>query len=73
MIEVLATNDPVKLSYAEAVLRDAGVEAFVLDAETSATFGGSLPWVKRRILVRDEDAERAASLLVEALPKDEDQ
>ena len=71
MIEVLATNDPVKLSFAQAVLADARIEAVTLDEQTSATFGGSLPWVKRRLLVREADGARAKALLAEAL-KDDD-
>ncbi|KAA5802438.1 DUF2007 domain-containing protein [Alkalicaulis satelles] len=71
MIEVLSTNDPVKLSFAEAVLRDAGVEAVTLDAHTAATFGGALPWIKRRVLVREADAAKARMALAAAMPKDE--
>lgn len=72
MIEILSTNDPVKLNFAETVLRDAGVRTVTLDAETSAIFGGSLPWVKRRLLVAEDDEPRARRLLQEAMPKDED-
>ena len=71
MIEVFATNDPVRLSYAEAVLRAAGIEAVVLDAQTASAFGGSLPWIKRRVMVADDDAEAARRHLAEVL-KDED-
>ncbi|WP_440957639.1 DUF2007 domain-containing protein [Oceanicaulis sp. LC35] len=70
MIEVLATNDPVKLSFAQAVLKEAGIEAVTLDEQTSSTFGGALPWIKRRILVREDDGPRAKSLLAEALKGD---
>lgn len=68
MIEVLTTNDPVRLNFAQAVLKDAGIETHVLDANTSALFGGALPWVKRRLLVREADGDRARRLLAEALP-----
>lgn len=67
MIEVFKTNDPVRLSYAQAVLSEAGVEAVTLDSETAGMFGGALPWIKRRVLVPDADADRALSLLSDAL------
>lgn len=72
MIEVLATNDPVRLNFAETVLRDAGLNAVTLDGETSAVFGGAIPWVKRRILVPDDEAAQAQRLLAEFLPKDDE-
>jgi len=72
VIEILSTNDPVKLNFAETVLRDAGVRTVTLDAETSAIFGGSLPWVKRRLLVSEDDEARARRVLAEAMPKDEE-
>lgn len=72
MIEVLATNDPVKLSFAQAVLKEAGIEAVTLDEQTASTFGGALPWIKRRILVREEDGDRARRLLSEALKGDDE-
>ena len=71
MIEVFSTNDPVQLSFAEAVLRQANVEFVTLDAETSALFGGALPWVKRRVLVSDGDAEFATYVLAQALSESE--
>ncbi|GGH00843.1 DUF2007 domain-containing protein [Glycocaulis abyssi] len=69
MIEIETTNDPVKLSFIEAVLKDAGIRAVVLDAETAGMFGGALPWVKRRVLVPDEQADKARRLLADALGK----
>jgi sporulation-control protein spo0M len=72
VIEVLATNDPIRLNFAETVLRDAGLHVVTLDAETAAAFGGALPWVKRRILVPDDEAEQALRLLKEFLPQDDE-
>jgi pyruvate/2-oxoglutarate dehydrogenase complex dihydrolipoamide dehydrogenase (E3) component len=63
MIEVFKTNDPVRLSYAEAILREAGIEPVVLDAQTAGLFGGALPWIKRRMLVDEASAGRAKTLL----------
>ncbi|XBQ17749.1 MAG: DUF2007 domain-containing protein [Oceanicaulis sp.] len=69
---MLTTNDPVRLNFAEAVLKDAGIETHTLDANTAAVFGGALPWVKRRLLVREADGDRARKLLADALPKDDE-
>lgn len=64
--EVFRTNDPVKLSFAENVLRQAGVEPIILDGETAGTYGGALPFVQRRIMVIDEEADIARSALTDA-------
>jgi len=70
MIEVFATNDPVKLSFVQAILRDAGIDAVTLDEQTTSTFGGALPWIKRRILVRESEGDDALSLIRDALAGD---
>ncbi|MCP2670794.1 DUF2007 domain-containing protein [Maricaulaceae bacterium EIL42A08] len=70
MIEVLSTNDPIRLNFAQTVLRDAGLNAVTLDGETASTFGGALPWVQRRILVPEDEAAQAKRLLKEFLPSD---
>ena len=65
MTPVLKTNDPVKLSFAEALLTDAGIEAVVFDAHMSVV-DGSLGILPRRLMVADDDADRAKALLTEA-------
>lgn len=65
MTEVLRSNDLVLISFAQALLRDAGVESLVLDAHASAA-EGSIAAIQRRVMAPDEDAERARKLLVEA-------
>ncbi|RKR00409.1 putative signal transducing protein [Maricaulis maris] len=65
MKEVLRTNDPVKLSYAQSLLRDADIEPIVLDQGMSSMYGGGLPVIRTRIMVIDEDAAEAASILAE--------
>ena len=62
---LLATNDPVRLSFILALLAEAGIEAVVLDAWTSSV-EGSIGAIPRRVVVTDEDAEAARHLLVEA-------
>ncbi len=69
MIEILRTNDPVRLSWAEALLADAGVESFMMDIHASA-IEGSISAIQRRLMVADDDAERAKRILAEAGPVD---
>ncbi len=65
MKELLRTNDIVKLSWLTALLADSGIEALVLDANTSI-LEGSAGAIPRRLAVSDEDYFRAKRLLVEA-------
>lgn len=64
MEEVLRTNDPVKLSYAQHLLAEAGIESFVADQHISAVEGniGAFP---RRLMVKSDDKLRADALLAE--------
>lgn len=66
MREVLKTNNPVELNFAEVVLKDAGIESVVFDAHMSV-LDGSMVILPRRLMVADDDAARAATLLREAL------
>jgi hypothetical protein len=63
---VLKTNNPVQLSYAEALLKDAGIQSFRLDEQASST-DGSLGILPRRLMVADEDLARAEGLLKDGL------
>lgn len=65
MIELMRTNDPVVISFIEALLRDAGVDHFVADQNMSI-MEGSLGVLPRRVMVREDDAERARRLLRDA-------
>jgi len=58
MVEILRSNDPVELSWAQAVLRAAGIETLVLDEHTSV-LEGSIGAIPRRLVVADEDGEPA--------------
>lgn len=62
MRELLRTNDLVRLSWIQALLADAGIEAFVLDAHTSV-IEGSISAIQRRLAVVDEDYARARRVL----------
>jgi hypothetical protein len=65
MKELLRTNDPVRLSWLQALLSDSGIESLVLDQHTSLV-EGSIGAIPRRLMVTDDDHARACTLLVEA-------
>ncbi|PSM18388.1 MULTISPECIES: DUF2007 domain-containing protein [Nitratireductor] len=70
MIELVRTNDPVVISFIEALLRDAGIEFFVADQNMSVV-EGSLGVLPRRVLVSSDMVERARRLLADAGIADE--
>ena len=58
MKELLRSNDLVLLSWVEATLQDAGIEAFLFDQYASAIEGPVGP-VQRRVMVHDDDLSKA--------------
>jgi hypothetical protein len=64
MKELLRTNNPVRLSWLQALLSDSGIESLVLDHHTSLVEGniGAIP---RRLMVADRDLVRARALLAQ--------
>lgn len=65
MIELLRTNDPVIISFVEALLRDAGIAHFVADRNMSI-MEGSIGVLPRRVLVAEDDLDQARAILVDA-------
>ena len=65
MKELLRTNDLVRLSWAQALLADAGIEYLVLDQHASLV-EGSIGAIQRRLMVDERDHPHAAALLAEA-------
>ena len=67
MEEVFRTNDPIKLSYVEHLLQEAGIDYFVADRHISAVEGniGAFP---RRVMVPQELKARASAILSEVEP-----
>jgi hypothetical protein len=59
------TNEPVLLSYIESLLDDAGIAHVVADKHISL-MEGSIGAFPRRVLVADDDWDRAAHLLTDA-------
>ncbi|WP_158969029.1 putative signal transducing protein [Chachezhania sediminis] len=64
MKELLRTTDPTVMAFASALLQGEGIEAFPLDVNMSVLEGGigALP---RRLMVRDQDFDRAVRVLVD--------
>lgn len=65
MQELMRTNDTVRLSWLQALLAAAGIEAVVLDGYTSI-MEGSIGAIPRRLMVRDGDMHRARTVIREA-------
>ncbi|HUC71598.1 MAG TPA: DUF2007 domain-containing protein [Stellaceae bacterium] len=64
MKELLRTNNPVRLSWLQALLTDSGIESVVLDHHTSLV-EGSIGAIPRRLMVADRDLIRARALLAQ--------
>ncbi|MEO1193581.1 MAG: DUF2007 domain-containing protein [Pseudomonadota bacterium] len=67
---VLQTQDPVVLSFAQAVLSDAGIESHLFDVNMSMT-EGSVGIFPRRLCVVDALERPARQALLDAGLKDE--
>lgn len=65
MVELLRTNNPVTLSFVEALLRDAGIHFQMLDVNMSV-MEGNLGILQRRILVDDDQLAQSEQLLIDA-------
>jgi len=57
MKNVLTTNNPATLNFAEAILKEAGIDYFVLDQNMSVLEPGIM--IPRRLMVIDEDESAA--------------
>ena len=62
---LVRSNDPVRLSFLVALLRDAGITAEVLDQQMSVV-EGSIGAIPRRLVVEDGEAAQARRVLKEA-------
>ncbi|MBU8537868.1 putative signal transducing protein [Falsiroseomonas tokyonensis] len=62
---LLATTDPIRLSFLLALLRDAGCDPLVLDGHVSAIEGG-IGIFPRRLAVPEAEEARARRVLAEA-------
>lgn len=65
MIELIRTNDVVLLSFAESLMKEAGIIYFIADRHTSIA-EGSLALIQSRFLVKQEQADKARRIFNEA-------
>ncbi len=65
MTELLRTNDAVLISAIEALLKGAEIQCMVADGYMSV-LEGSIGVLPRRVLVTDDDADKARKLLRDA-------
>lgn len=65
MKELLRTNDAVLITAIEALLKGGGIECMVADQHMSV-LEGSLGVLPRRVLVADDEVDKAKRLLTEA-------
>lgn len=65
MVLLFESNDPVRLSWAQSVLSEAGIVCLVLDQHTSAIAGG-IGAIQRRLMVSADDLAPARLALARA-------
>ncbi len=63
--ELVRSTDPVRISFLTALLREARIELLVMDNYISAV-EGSIGAFPRRLMVAEEDYDRAARILDDA-------
>ena len=59
---LIRTMNPVTLSFAQAVLKDAGIESFLFDMNSSVLDGSTII-IRRRLMIIDDDEIEARELL----------
>ena len=62
MICLIRTMNPVTFSFAQAVLKDAGIESFLFDMNASVLDGSTI-LVQKRLMIIDDDQAEARELL----------
>ena len=62
---IALSNDPVRLSFLQALLADAGIVCVLLDSHASI-MEGSIGAIPRRLVVAEDDAIQARRVLREA-------
>ncbi len=64
MEAIIVTTDPVTISFAEAVLKDADIVAFVMDQHMSVLEPGIM--IPKRLMVHEDDVAEARQALIDA-------
>jgi len=67
MIELIRSNDPVFLSWLQAMLGAEGIEVLVLDTHMSIV-DGSISAIPRRVMVDETQYDLAKRLMEETAP-----
>ena len=70
MIELIRSNDVVLLSFAESLMKEAGIMYFIADRHTSIA-EGSIGLIQSRFLVDEDFADEAKKILINAGLSDE--
>ncbi|WP_159946833.1 DUF2007 domain-containing protein [Rhizobium sp. 18065] len=65
MHEIIRSNDIVLLSFAESLMRDAGISVMIADQQMSI-LEGSLGMLQRRLLVDSDEVDQARRILTDA-------
>lgn len=65
MHEIIRTNDAVLLSFAQSLMKDAGISCMIAD-QAMSILEGSLGMLPRRLLVGSDRAEEARRILTDA-------
>lgn len=65
MIELIRTNDAVLLSFAESLMKEAGIHCLIAD-QSMSILEGSLGMLPRRFLVETDRADEARRILTDA-------
>ncbi|KQW31507.1 hypothetical protein ASE36_04495 [Rhizobium sp. Root274] len=65
MHEIIRSNDVVLLSFAESLMRDAGIGVMIAD-QSMSILEGSLGMLQRRLLVDGDYVDQARRILTDA-------
>jgi hypothetical protein len=65
MIEIIRTNDAVVLSFAQSLLRDAGID-FLLADQNMSVLDGSIGVLPQRLLVSEDDENTVRRIFADA-------
>ncbi|QLF69555.1 DUF2007 domain-containing protein [Peteryoungia desertarenae] len=65
MHEIIRTNDVVLLSFAESLMRDAGIRSLIAD-QAMSIMEGSIGMLPRRLLVESDRSDEARQILTDA-------
>lgn len=64
MRELLRTSDPVRMSRAVSLLEEFGIATLVFDSHASSIYGGAVEMLRQRLMVDDDDYNRAHRFLL---------